>query len=147
MPFRLQDHISSLYSYFPGKVLEFEPMMIYQISMQSSRAQINYSLTATLPPDFPAVCPVFSVEPALAHSWINSSMDVVGHPALKTWTGTVLIGKIIKDIELEFSLRPPTYSSVPRFKETPQKVTPKSSEENLSVNSESNAFPELDIKT
>lgn len=150
MVLSLQDHISSIYSYFPGKVVELEPMMIYQISMQCSRAQLNYFLTATLPPSFPTVCPIITVEPALNHAWINANMDIIGHPALKSWNGMVYIGKILKDIELEFSLRPPNYSMAStgaNANQTQRSSVVSRSLEHKNSESPTLSFPEIDGKT
>ncbi len=107
MLFSVQQHIASLFSFFSGKTIELQPRGKYQVSLFVSRANLSCSVVVTLPPNFPSYPPVFSVEPPMAHPWIDSKMDIYGHPSLVSWNATVLIGKILKDIELEFGLRPP----------------------------------------
>lgn len=43
----------------------------------------------------------------MSHPWVDQKMDVVGHPMLMAWNGSIVVGKLLKDVELELSLRPP----------------------------------------
>lgn len=60
-----------------------------------------------LSPSFPLTPPGISIKPALAHPWINPQGFVIGHESIANWNQHVSIGKVIKDIIQEFSIRPP----------------------------------------
>lgn len=67
-----------------------------------------FTTIVSFPPEFPNLPPIINVDPPLQHNWIDgATMRVVGHPALARWSGKVILGQILKDIELEMSLRPP----------------------------------------
>jgi len=91
-----------------------------------------------------------TVEPALNHAWIDANMDIIGHPALKSWNGMVYIGKILKDIELEFSLRPPNYSMASigaNTNQTQRSSVVSNGPEHKNLESPGLNFPEIDGKT
>lgn len=71
------------------------------------------TLIVNLPEGFPNVAPIIKVLPAVAQRWVDSEMRVVGHEALAMWNRNMSLGKIVKDIEIEFNLRPPTIIAVP----------------------------------
>lgn len=104
---RRQEHINSLYVFFPGQVQEIETQQIYQISIFLKRANISLFLILEIPSGFPSVAPVITVNPPISHQWVNSRMQVTEHRHLCNWNGSFLLGNIIKDIELEFALRLP----------------------------------------
>lgn len=146
-------HISSIYSSFPGKVEELQPRGKYQLSLFAVRANLRFAAVITLPPNFPMVPPVVSVEPALSHPWVDGKMDIYGHPQLNKWTGSVLIGKILKDVEMEFSLRPPQILHqnvpIPAHPPSPNHHMASSTSPHPSPITQASTvlFPEIDIKT
>lgn len=73
----------------------------------------SVALIINLPEGFPHVPPIIKVLPAVAQRWVDSEMRVVGHEALTMWNRNMSLGKIVKDIEIEFNLRPPTVITVP----------------------------------
>jgi len=104
-----------MFAYFPGTTSQLQAGYQYQVSLHSTRSNLAFSLLITLPQGFPSVAPEINVvQPAMSHAWIDgngSTMRVWGHPALRQWNGTVQLGKVLKDVELEFSLRSPTILS------------------------------------
>lgn len=99
--------------------MELHPSSMYQVSMFLSRTRMSLTVTVTLPPGFPGVAPVFSVEPPMSHPWVDQKMDVVGHPMLMAWNGSIAVGKLLKDVELELSLRPPALlTSSPQLRQS-----------------------------
>jgi hypothetical protein len=105
---RLQKQLGTLYSFFPNSVQAIEPNSVYQVHMAVGPSRIRLALELNLPRGFPEVAPILSVSPSVAHRWVSYDMRVVGHEALATWHRNLSVGKIIKDIEIEFNLRPPT---------------------------------------
>lgn len=63
--------------------------------------------------------PVLSVSPALVHPWVNSQMLLVGHEKLQKWDSYASVGKILKEVEQEFMIRPPILSLSPSKPEFP----------------------------
>ncbi|KAI8811949.1 hypothetical protein BJ742DRAFT_794284 [Cladochytrium replicatum] len=75
-------------------------------------------LIITLPPDFPQVAPVIHVRPpGLAHAWINAATgELTGHERLAKggkWSQHVSLGRVVKEIGQELTMRPPVRSQNP----------------------------------
>ncbi|PJF17184.1 hypothetical protein PSACC_02982 [Paramicrosporidium saccamoebae] len=104
----LQKQITSLYSFFPNQVRVLQPGTVFEVPLTVGPLRVQLSLTITLPNEFPNAVPVISVTPGVAQRWVNHEMRVVGHEGLAAWHRNLSIGKIVKDIEIEFNLRPPT---------------------------------------
>ncbi|KAI9090312.1 hypothetical protein DFS34DRAFT_637821 [Phlyctochytrium arcticum] len=73
---------------------------------------LTLQLTITLPPSFPESPPTIHVSPLVQHAWVDRSGFVVGHERLARWDGGrgVVLGKLVKEIVQEFTLRPPSRS-------------------------------------
>lgn len=69
---------------------------------------MQLSLRITLPNGFPDISPIIVVSPPVVQRWVGQDMKVVGHESIVSWNRNCSLGKIIKDIEIEFNLRPPT---------------------------------------
>lgn len=134
---RVLQHVSSLHQYFPGRVTELAPRQSYRLDVFIARAAMNLTFMINFSPTFPVVPPSIAVQPALSHAWVDGNMNVYGHPSLLSWNGAVLVGKIIKDVELEFSLRPPMV--------LPQ--APRTAPQAPAAREEAVSFPEVDLKT
>jgi ubiquitin-protein ligase len=64
-------------------------------------------LTVYLPPTFPHVPPALLVRPPVRHAWIDERGYIVNFDKLVNWNQHVSLGKLVKDILVEFSIRPP----------------------------------------
>lgn len=103
-----QKQIGTLYSYFPAHQITIsDPNSRFSVSLTISRLNVPILLKITLPEQFPDEAPHITVSPPIAHRWVGRDMRVFGHESLATWNRTLCLGKILKDIELEFNLRPP----------------------------------------
>ena len=84
------------------------------------------------------------VEPPMVHPWVDGSMNIIGHQALQLWNPGHNLGRILKDLELEFSLRPPRV--LPMAPQVPQMAAPPPREpvqrEKIEL-----SFPEIETKT
>lgn len=92
-------------------------------------------LKVTLPEEFPFEAPVIVVSPPVSHRWVDRDMQVVGHESLATWSTEHCLGKILKDIELEFNLRPPQilHGFVPSHNSNESSSVPEPSRNNLEI--------------
>jgi hypothetical protein len=104
----LQKQITTLYSFFPNQVRVLQTGRVFEIPLTVGPLRVQLSLTITLPNEFPDIVPIISVTPGVAQRWVNHEMRVVGHEGLAAWHRNLSVGKIVKDIEIEFNLRPPT---------------------------------------
>lgn len=85
------------------------------------------------------------VEPPLMHPWIDGSMNIIGHQALQLWNPGHNLGRILKDVELEFSLRPPrVLQAAPQA--APQ-MAPQATREPAQREKVEISFPEIETKT
>ena len=85
---------------------ELVPGSQYEIPLMIS-SNLTIFLSILLPPSFPNGPPVFVVKPHVRHAWINAQGYLVGHDKLSNWSQHASLGKIVKDINIEFSIRPP----------------------------------------
>ncbi|KAL5033160.1 hypothetical protein RTP6_001164 [Batrachochytrium dendrobatidis] len=70
-----------------------------------------FVLTLLLMPAFPDIAPIMYLRPSCTHPWINSQGQIVGHDKLANWSQHVSLGRIVKEIETEFTVHPPQPSS------------------------------------
>ncbi|KAI8923190.1 hypothetical protein BC831DRAFT_501507 [Entophlyctis helioformis] len=68
-------------------------------------------LTLVLPPAFPDIAPTLFITPVCRHPWIDPQGQVVGHVRLASWNQHVSLGRVVKDIVTELTLRPPLRSA------------------------------------
>lgn len=61
----------------------------------------------TLPAQFPSEAPVLEVKPLVRHPWLNHQGKVVYHESLLNWSMNNSLGRVIKELLVEFQLRPP----------------------------------------
>lgn len=106
--FRIQKQIGTLYSFFPNSVRVLQADSVYEVPLTVGPSRTLVAIRIGMPSGFPDTAPVITVAPALSHRWVSHEMRVVGHEALATWNRSFSVGKIVKDIEIEFNLRPPT---------------------------------------
>lgn len=109
---RLQRQLVNLESFFPGQVRSIKTNEIYEVSVVVGPSRMPISLTVILPGGFPDCSPHIKVAPPVRQRWVDQEMRVVGHEALFSWHRSLSLGKIMKDIEIEFNLRPPTLISI-----------------------------------
>ncbi len=89
------------------------PNELFEIPLQVGTNRILVTLVVSLPSGFPDIAPIITVMPPVAQRWVSSEMRVVGHEALATWNRNMSLGKIVKDVEIEFNLRPPSLLTIP----------------------------------
>ncbi|RKO90422.1 hypothetical protein BDK51DRAFT_51757 [Blyttiomyces helicus] len=64
-------------------------------------------LNISLPSNFPVVPPVISSKPPAHHEWLDPNGVVIGHPKLRFWNQHDSLGKLVKEIVQELTVRPP----------------------------------------
>lgn len=102
-----------MYSFFPGQVRVVQVDSKFEILLNVGPSRIQVNTVITLPSGFPEVPPVVTISPGVAQRWVSQDMRVVGHEALAAWHRNFSLGKVIKDIEIEFNLRPPIIIASP----------------------------------
>lgn len=132
---RAQRQLESLYSFFPGQVRVTQVGRQYEVALLVGPSRTMVTITIWLPSDFPQGRPTLSVSPALAHHWVDREMRIIGHGSLAGWNPSFSLGKIIKDVEIEFNLRPPSIVTIPP---TSVSASPKNA---VAADAE---FPEID---
>ncbi|KAI9104622.1 hypothetical protein DFS34DRAFT_682495 [Phlyctochytrium arcticum] len=92
-------------------IRELDPDSTYEVTT-TVEGNLTLQLTITLPPSFPESPPTIHVSPLVQHAWVDRSGFVVGHERLARWDGGrgVVLGKLVKEIVQEFTLRPPSRS-------------------------------------
>lgn len=84
----------------------------WQIKCYISDSLIIY-IQIYLPPNFPQDRPDISVTPpGLVHDLIDAGSGRIRHQYLADWTPSMMLGKILEDIVLAFSLNPPVINNV-----------------------------------
>ncbi|KAJ1336669.1 hypothetical protein BSLG_006988 [Batrachochytrium salamandrivorans] len=68
-------------------------------------------LTLLLMPAFPNTAPIVYLRPLCTHPWINSQGQVVGHDRLANWSQHASLGRVLKEVQTEFKIRPPLRAS------------------------------------
>jgi len=108
---RTQKQIGTIYSFFPNQVQVLQPGVAYDVFIFAGHVRQPFTLKVMLPGTFPDVAPIITVSPPVNHRWVSHDMRIVGHENLAVWHRNYALGKILKDIEIEFGLRPPSVIS------------------------------------
>jgi hypothetical protein len=94
------------------KSLESNSIIHRQISEDSWEIPCNTPLGTIYiilftPPLFPEIKPRLIVKPLVRHDWLDAEGVVVGHQGLMNWGLNTSLGRVIKELMVEFQLRPP----------------------------------------
>ena len=102
-----QEQILNLHSFYPTQVRTVINNERFEIPMIVGPMRVAITIIITLPEGFPDVAPILKVFPALIQPWVDKEMKIIGHESLSRWSRNNMLGKVLKDVEIEFSLRPP----------------------------------------
>jgi len=102
-----QEQILNLHSFYPSQVRTVVNNERFEIPMIVGPMRVAIPILITLPDGFPDAAPVLKVSPAVIQPWVDREMRIVGHETLSRWSRNNMLGKLLKDVEIEFSLRPP----------------------------------------
>lgn len=97
----------NLHSFYPSQVRTVVHNERFEIPMIVGPMRVAITIIIILPEGFPDVAPILKVFPALIQPWVDKEMKIVGHESLSRWNRNNMLGKVLKDVEIEFSLRPP----------------------------------------
>ncbi|KAJ3045230.1 Vacuolar protein sorting-associated protein 37A [Rhizophlyctis rosea] len=86
-------------------VREVQPETQYEVTIHLP--SLTLFLIVDLPPHFPDSAPTIQVKPLLRHPWLDPQGYVIGHDKLANWNQHVSLGKLVKEISQEFTIRPP----------------------------------------
>lgn len=97
----------SISSFYPSQLEVVQEARHYRVIFPIATAPNSVQINIHISPQFPFAPPTMLVSPPMAHPWLDKEGRLVGHPHLLAWHQSHSIGKILKDLEIEFSLRPP----------------------------------------
>ena len=89
--------IEQIRAEFPTLIITSKSLLKLELS--------NLTLIISLPQQFPSIPPVIQCVPLMSHPWIING--VIQHSNLNNWNPHTSLGRIIKDVVNEFTLRPP----------------------------------------
>lgn len=81
----------------------------YGIKFKSG--QNDVTLIIELEPDFPFTTPTLTLEPILAHKWVENNGEIKNFPGLMNFTINSDLGRVCQAIIREFEKKPPLVSS------------------------------------
>ncbi|XP_062514268.1 vacuolar protein sorting-associated protein 37A-like [Corticium candelabrum] len=94
-----------------GVVHELTRHVQYRVDFAVGNLQMR--LMIHLPPEFPRFQPKMQVDPPVAHSWVDTQMNVVGCKALNEFRMHSVLGNVVLEIINEFRKNPPQLSHAP----------------------------------
>ncbi len=104
----VESQVQTLHTFFPGQVRTVQSYSLYELPLTVGASRLSICVRVRLAEGFPLSSPpIISVSPSLSHRWVDGQMNVFGHPSLAGWNASCSLGKILKDIEIEFNLRSP----------------------------------------
>ena len=104
---RYQRQIGSLFATYPNQVRGLQNGNHFEVPVYLATARLSITIVVRLEQGFPDTPPTIQIHPPIAHRWVNHEGKVVGHEHLVNWNKNCALGRIVKDIEIEFNLRPP----------------------------------------